>query len=73
MTALRFRFRWPWQATGRHYELMLVTTIVAVLVTPLLWHFYEHVAGVAVMLWLLTLAVQWLCIEPPGVDEKDLH
>lgn len=29
--------------------------------------------AVAVLLWLLTLAVQWLCIEPPDVEEKDLH
>ena len=62
-----------WQGTGRHYKLMLATTLVALIVTPILWHFFDEVAGVAVLLWLLTLAVQWLCIEPPDVEERDLH
>lgn len=73
MTGLRFRFRWPWQATGRHYKLMLVTSIAAVLLVPVLWYFHVQAAAVALLLWLLTLLVQWLCIEPPGVEDKDLH
>lgn len=73
MARIRFRFRWPWQASGRHYKLMLATTIAAILLTPILWAVYSPAVGVAVILWVLTLAVQWLCIEPPGVEEKDLH
>ncbi|MEO8179509.1 MAG: hypothetical protein ABI895_11820 [Deltaproteobacteria bacterium] len=73
MSPIRVRFRWPWQQTGRHYKLMLVTTIVAIIVTPILWAAYGPAAGVAVILWVATLTVQWLCIEPPDVEEKDLH
>lgn len=73
MFSIRFRFRWPWQATGHHYKLMLATAITAILVTPILWAVHSPAAGVAVILWMVTLAVQWLCIEPPGVEEKDLH
>ncbi|MEY4544743.1 MAG: hypothetical protein RL685_938 [Pseudomonadota bacterium] len=73
MSRIRFRFRPPWQATGRHYKLMLATTIVALLLIPILWLSYGPIAGVVILLWLLTLAVQWLCIEPPDVEEKDLH
>jgi hypothetical protein len=30
-------------------------------------------AGVALLVGVATLAVQWLCIEPPGVEDRDLH
>ena len=70
---MRFRVRWPWQATGRHYKLMLATTMVVAMLLPVLWLLGSYVAAVAVLLWLLTLAVQWLCIEPPDVTDEDLH
>ena len=73
MSRIRFRVRWPWQEAGRHYKLMLATTIAALLLIPILWLSYGPIAGVAILLWLLTLAVQWLCIEPPEVEAKDLH
>lgn len=73
MSSIRFRFRWPWQATGRHYKLMAWTGALALATIPLLWIFFSHVAAIAVYIFLLTLAVQWLCIEPPNVEEKDLH
>lgn len=69
----RIRFRWPWQKEGRHYKLMLATSIAVVILVPILLLWKSYVAAVAVVLWLLTLAVQWLCIEPPDVEEKDLH
>lgn len=52
---------------------MLATAIVAILLTPILWVAYGPAAAVAAILGTLTLAVQWLCIEPPDVEEKDLH
>jgi hypothetical protein len=30
-------------------------------------------AGFATLLGVVTLLVQWFCIEPPYVDDRDLH
>lgn len=69
----RGRFPWPWRQEGRHFKLMLAASIAVLLAVPVLLMSNAFIAAVALVLWLLTLAVQWLCIEPPGVEEKDLH
>ena len=72
-SSLRFRVRWPWQAAGRHYKLMLTTSMISVVLILILWGIHQYAAAAGVFLWLLTLAVQWLCIEPPDVTDEDLH
>jgi hypothetical protein len=52
---------------------MAWTAALGLIAIPLLWVFFSQAASIAVYLFLLTLAVQWLCIEPPDVEEKDLH
>lgn len=69
----RGRFPWPWRQEGRHFKLMLAVSVAVVVAVPFLLARSAFAAAVALVLWLLTLAVQWLCIEPPGVEEKDLH
>lgn len=33
---------------------------------------HSFLIGAALMLFILILGVQWMCIAPPGVDEKDI-
>ena len=63
----------PGKTTGSRYKLELATAIVTNLVTPIPWVAYGPAAGVTAVLWTLTLAVQPLCIEPPDLEEEDLH
>ena len=67
------RIRWPWQYEGRHYKLMLATVIVAVILVPVLWLANERAASIVALLSILLIGLQWFLIEPPDVDEKDLH
>ncbi len=67
------KLQWPWRATGRHFKLMAATTIVALVLVPFLLAYDLYLGAAGVLLWLLTVLVQWLCIEPPDVNEDDLH
>lgn len=69
----RGRFPWPWRQEGRHFKLMLAVSIVVLLAIPFLVTSSIYWAAAALLLWLLTLAVQWLCIEPPGVEAENRH
>ncbi len=61
------------QTPGHHWKLMtaaLVTFTIAGLLGITNGYL---IAGFAVLLSVGTLAVQWFCIDPPDVDEVDLH
>jgi hypothetical protein len=50
-----------------------VTTLVGLALVPFLLALHHYAFAAGLILWLLTLAVQWLCIEPPDVTEQDLR
>lgn len=68
---LRLRRR---KTEGHHWKLM-TTSLAALTAAGVLAIMGQHMAmGVALVLGALTLAVQWLCIDPPYVDdEADIH
>lgn len=70
---LRFHLpRWP-HTPGHHWKLM-TATLTAFSIAGFLAVMNGCLAtGVAVLLGVATLAVQWFCIDPPYVDEVDLH
>jgi hypothetical protein len=52
----------------------MTATIASFVVAALLLIGSEHLlAGVAALIGVMTLAVQWLCIEAPGIRDADLH
>jgi hypothetical protein len=58
---------------GHHWKLM-TATIVCLTLAGFLLLMTEHLAaGVALIVGIATLAVQWVCIDPPYVEEVDLH
>jgi hypothetical protein len=58
---------------GRHWKLM-TATLASFTVAGFLLVASEHLAaGIAVLVGIATLAVQWLCIDPPDIDDAELH
>jgi hypothetical protein len=67
---LRIRLR---KTPGHHWKLM-TATLAAFSVAGILAIMGECLAtGFAILLGVATLAVQWFCIDPPYVDDADLH
>lgn len=55
----------------RHWKLMTATIALFVIAGSLLVAREQLTAGVAVILGVATLAVQWFCIDPPEADSDD--
>ena len=67
---LRIRFR---RTPGTHWKLM-TATLAAFAVIGVVAVMRDCLAvGFAVLLGTATLAVQWFCIEVPGVEDEDMH
>lgn len=64
---------WRPKEPGRHWKLMTVMLMALTGLSVILMCSGAHLAGAAVFLGVLTLLVQWVCIEPPGVRDEDLH
>jgi hypothetical protein len=64
---------WRPKDPGRHWKLMTVVLVAFTGLSMVLMCSGAHLAGVAVFVGVLTLLVQWVCIEPPGVRDEDLH
>ena len=60
-------------APRRRWKLMTATLVVlgvaGVLAVTQNW----LTTGLAMVLGTATVAVQWFCIAPPGVEDSDLH
>ena len=54
---------------GRHWKLKAATIAAFAIAASLAFARNWIVAGVAIMIGVVTLAVQWICISPPEVDE----
>lgn len=66
----RLRIR---RSPGRHWKLMTATLGSFALAAISLVAAEYLLSGIALLLGATTLAVQWLCIDPPYVDDADLH
>jgi hypothetical protein len=69
---MQLRLRWR-KTPGHHWKLMTAAIVCFTLCGFLLLMTEHLAAGVAFIVGIATLAVQWFCIDPPYVDEVDLH
>jgi hypothetical protein len=67
---MRLKFR---KTPGRHWKLMTASIVALVLATGLALAERWYLAVAALLIGVLTLIVQWLCIEPPHVRDEELH
>jgi hypothetical protein len=67
---MRLRLR---HTPGHHWKLMTAAIVCFTLAGFFLLITAHLAAGVALIVGIATLAVQWFCIDPPYVDEVDLH
>jgi hypothetical protein len=67
---MRLRIR---KTPGRHWKLMTLGIVALVLGAGLALAERWYLAAAALLVGVLTLAVQWLCIEPPYVSDEDMH
>lgn len=64
---------WHPKEPGRHWKLMTVMLTAFTGLSVVLICAGQPLVGGAIFVGVLTLLVQWICIEPPGVRDEDLH